>query len=195
MDTKQLLKLIQKIGALKNTPRAGWRVRGIKSGESVADHCFRVSLLAMVLADEVAESGQELDREKVLRMALLHDIAESEIGDLPLTAALLIGKKAKEEAEDRAMGRLMSDIGKSGQRYREIWREFEVAKSPEARLVRAADKLEMLIQAFEYEAVGYRCLDEFWQNDSNRPFFDEFPVIREMVAQLERERSNPNGSC
>jgi hypothetical protein len=60
-------------------------------------------------------------------------------------------------------------------------------------LVRGADILEMLIQAFEYEAVGYRSLADFWQNDANRPFFDEFPIVGEMVALLERKRSNLGG--
>jgi putative hydrolase of HD superfamily len=188
VQAKRLLTLIRKAGFLKRIQRAGWRVRGIEEAESVADHSYRVSLLAMLLADSLAGEGQVLDREKVLRMALLHDLAESEIGDIPMTALSYLGEQNKRDAESRAIEGLTSPLGKTGESYREIWDEFEAGQSLEARLVRAADKLEMLIQALEYEAVGYRCLNEFWRNEANRPFFEEFPVISEIVALLERDR-------
>ncbi|MBI1927725.1 HD domain-containing protein, partial [Candidatus Poribacteria bacterium] len=51
MDAQAVLNFIEEIGVLKNLPRTGWRFRGIKDAESVADHCYRVSLLSMLLAD------------------------------------------------------------------------------------------------------------------------------------------------
>ena len=54
----------------------GWLVHGIKNAESVADHCYRMSLLSMILSDALVEKGIGLDTEKVMRLALLHEIAE-----------------------------------------------------------------------------------------------------------------------
>ncbi len=63
---------------LKKIPRKGWTTKlGISSPESVADHTFSMSTIAMVLSDL-----QKLDTQKVLKMSLLHDIAESITGDL-----------------------------------------------------------------------------------------------------------------
>ena len=190
MDAQRILDLIVKTGALKNTPRAGWRIRGIKGGESVADHAFRMAYVAMILADAVRESGVELDTEKILRMALLHDIGESEIGDIPMTAAPFVPPELKQDSESRAVAGLLSGLGSVGARYREIWEEFAAATTPEARLVRAADKLEMLVQAFEYETTGYRSLEDFWENSANRSFFDDFLVVKEISRLLVEKRMN-----
>ena len=57
MDAQAVLDFIEEIGVLKNLSRTGWRFRGIKDAESVADHCYRVSLLSMILADVLTETG------------------------------------------------------------------------------------------------------------------------------------------
>ena len=83
MNAQAVLDFIEEIGVLKNLPRTGWRFRGIKDAESIADHCYRVSLLSMILADVLTEQDVPLDVEKVMRLALLHEIAEARVGDLP----------------------------------------------------------------------------------------------------------------
>ena len=55
MNAQAVLDFIEEIGVLKNLPRTGWRFRGIKDAESIADHCYRVSLLSMILADVLTE--------------------------------------------------------------------------------------------------------------------------------------------
>jgi 5'-deoxynucleotidase YfbR-like HD superfamily hydrolase len=78
VNHEDLLEFLRNAGDLKMIPRTGWVQAGIKEPESVADHSFRMTLLAMVLSDQMG-----LDTEKVVRMALIHDLAESRTGDLP----------------------------------------------------------------------------------------------------------------
>ncbi len=184
MEAQGILKFLTTAGTLKNLQRSGWRMRGILEAESIADHAFRVTLLAMVLADALEERGRRLDTERVLRLTQLHEIAEAELGDIPQPASRYLPTQVKEEAERRAVSEMTSSLGALGRRYEALWREFEESRTPEARLVRAADKLEMLIQVSEYERTGYRSLADFWEGKANRPFFEEFPIVGEIAELL-----------
>ncbi len=189
MSATEILAYCRRLGRLKNTPRSGWRLRGIRDCESVADHAYRVTHLAMLLADVLAAGGVALDAAKTLRMAQLHEIGESIVGDIPQSADSPLSADLKRQAESAAVERLTAPLGRVGEEYRRLWEEFEAAVTVEARLVRAADKLEMLIQAREYEQVGFRCLEEFWAHAANRRHFDDFPLVAEILSLLEGERS------
>lgn len=182
-----LLDLLHSLETLKNLPRAGWRLRGIRDGESVADHAFRTAFAAMLLADALNERGYALDTERVVRLALLHELAETCIGDIPYPALKHLPENAKTRAESDATVFLLSPLNAVGERYIALWREFESRESPESRVVRIADKLEMLLQAWEYERAGARGLDAFWTNAGNTCDFDAFPLVNELLADL-RER-------
>lgn len=195
MNARVILDFIQEIGVLKNIPRTGWRFRGIKDAESVADHCYRVSLLSMMLADVLSAEDVPLDVEKVMRLALLHEIAEARIGDVPFPALDYIPEAVKEEAEQAAVSAMLADFGSLGAQYTKLWKEFEEGTSLEAKLVRAVDKLELMIQVFEYEKVGYRSLDRFWDNDWNQQSFDAYPQIREIMDVLIEKREEELGRC
>ncbi len=101
----------------------------------------------MVLSDL-----QKLDTQKVLKMSLLHDIAESITGDLTPDD---ISKNEKIELEnktiDKILGNLPDDLAKN---YLTIWNEYNENKSDEAKLVHEVDKLEMVIQALSYANDG-----------------------------------------
>lgn len=180
---------------LKNLPRTGWRFQGIKDGESVADHCYRVSLLSMILADLLTTHGVRLDAEKVMRMALLHEVAEARIGDVPFPALEYIPEYVKERGEDKAVRSMFEDFGVVGEKYIEIWEEFEDNTSIEGQLVRAADKLELMIQAYEYEKIGYRSLDKFWTNSWNRQGVKQFAQIQEIMDLLLERRKKVLDTC
>lgn len=147
---KGVLELLEAAGKLKRIKRTGWVEVGIKEPESVAEHSFRTALLAMILADL-----KDLDAEKAVRMALLHDLAEAEVGDLTPEKKGARGPALTLE-ENEAMDRLLSTLPEPlSARYRSLWREFQAAVSPEARMVIQADKLEMCIQALEYKREGF----------------------------------------
>jgi putative hydrolase of HD superfamily len=188
MDAQAILNFIEEIGTLKNLPRTGWLFRGIKDCESVADHCYRVSLLSMMLADALVEQGATLNVEKVMRIALLHEVAEARIGDIPFPAQTYISEEAKASGERAAVRAMFEAFRELRQRYIDLWEEFEQGTSLEGKLVQAADKLELMIQVFEYEKVGYRSLDKFWENLRNYRNFDDYPLIREMMEILIERR-------
>ena len=96
--------------------------------------------------------------------------------------------------EDAAVKLLTDPLGGPGKRYHALWREFEECETAEARLVKAADKLEMMIQAREYEGEGHRTLDEFWDYAARRKGFGGIPEVEEIVSLLEqdRRRGEPN---
>ena len=156
---------------LKQLPRMGWLLAGIANAESVAEHSFGVAILAMALAQTVntapAEQGIErpLSIERVLKIALLHDLAESIVTDLPKRATEMIGEEAKHAAEHNAWQMLAKDDA-TAQEWMAYWLEYEAASSPEARLVRDADKLEMIHQALQYRASGNRRVEEFLADKS-----------------------------
>jgi putative hydrolase of HD superfamily len=160
-------------------------MRGIDAGESIADHCFRMTALVMVLADEAVSRGQQVDVERALRMAVLHEFGESLIGDIPRNEGSPVSTEVKRSVEGEALAALTRPLAEQGARYRRLWEEFEDGDSFEAKLVRAADKLEMLIQAREYESIGYRCLDDFWKHRAGRSDVDEVGVAAEIARLLD----------
>ncbi|MDE0021853.1 MAG: HD family hydrolase [Candidatus Poribacteria bacterium] len=190
---KQIVDFLRALGALKDLPRVGWPLRGVRNAESVADHSYRVAVLAMVLADWIADNGTPLDAEKTMRMALLHDIAEAKTGDIPKPVSIRFpqGFKAKIEAE--AAAALLSPMGALGGRYRELLDEYEQGGTLESAVVHAADKLETLLQAYEYEASGSRRLEDFWTNARELNDLNDLPaaqkLFEELVRRLEQLRS------
>lgn len=183
VDTDGLIDFIIEAGRLKRLPRTGWVESGVPDPESVADHSFRVALISLVLAD-----AKGLDSLKAVRMALLHDLAEAETGDLtPVQKG--VDPEAIKRAEDQAMGRLLDKLPEAIRgAYRAAWREFSEASTEEACLVRDADKLEMLMQASEYQREG--CdrgkLMRFWHAEING---DETRAIRDAVRARSRGRA------
>ena len=133
------------IAGLKKLPRSGWRIKvGLNNSESVAEHSYMMSVMAMVLSDL-----KSLDSEKVIKMSILHDWAESKIGDFMPDE---IGYDKKSELENYAMTEILESLPQSIQaNYKKMWNEFLVRETPEARLVHELDRLEMALQAKIYE--------------------------------------------
>ena len=134
------------IAGLKKLPRSGWKIKlGLDNSESVAEHSYMMSVMAMVLSDL-----KSLNSEKVIKMSILHDWAESKIGDFMPDE---IGNDKKSELENYAMMEILESLPQSLQSdYQKMWDEFLVRETPEARLVHELDKLEMALQAKIYEA-------------------------------------------
>ena len=133
------------IAGLKKLPRSGWKIKiGLDNSESVAEHSYMMSVMAMVLSDL-----KSLNSEKVIKMSILHDWAESKIGDFMPDE---IGYDKKSELEKYAMIEILESLPQRLQSdYQNIWNEFLVRDTPEARLVHEIDKLEMALQAKIYE--------------------------------------------
>jgi len=145
-NLRDIAKFFETAGKLKRTPRSGWVEVGIRKPESVADHTFRTAILCMVYSDL-----EGLDELKLLRMALIHDLPEAIIGDLTPSRKTTRSK----EREDNAMNQILSLLPKDQrEKYMTDWNEYQEGKTREAKAVRQLEKLEMALQAKEYEEAG-----------------------------------------
>jgi putative hydrolase of HD superfamily len=168
---------------LKQLYRQGWLRRGVPKQrcESVAEHSFGVAVLALFLVDA---HFSELDREKVLRLALLHDFGEIYAGDLMPSDRVSPEEKHRREAE--AVAQVLGKLPDGGE-YVALWAEYEAGTTPEARLVRQVDRLEMGLQALVYERQGLADLTEFYASvecalsaPELRAVFDEVEGLRDL---------------
>ena len=146
---KDLTRFFQYVLRLKYVRRAGWisKVK-VQNPESVADHTFSMCAVSMVLSDIL-----RLDTERVMKMVILHDLAESIIGDYMPGE---ISKKQKILKEKKAMNYILYCIPSNIRpNYRKIWHEYLQNKTEIAQLVHRLDKFEMLLQANQYAKEGY----------------------------------------
>lgn len=185
-----VLNLLLQANRLKVTPRTGWAVRGVPRFESVADHSHGVALVALMLSDLVDE---DLDVQKILAMATIHDLAESVTGDLSLGASRLLPDGAKDQMETAALDELLDGVA-FADKWRGLWREFEDQTSAEAKLVRDADRVDLLTQALFYErTTGSVALEEFWQFAPVESF--HYPASRDLIRQLMDRRPTASGDA
>jgi putative hydrolase of HD superfamily len=147
----------------------------------------RAGAPALDLKGAGAEDGggqrvARIERGRLLAIALLHDLAEALLGDLPASARRLIGADAKRAAERRAIEELLADLPNRAE-YLALWDEYAAGTSAEARLVKELDRIEMLAQALAYERAGSQMLAEFWAG-AEHGWSDEFPLVRALAAEL-----------
>ncbi|MDQ1346739.1 MAG: hypothetical protein QG573_108 [Acidobacteriota bacterium] len=172
-----LLDLLLELQTLDRVPRSGYFLRGISDCESVSEHTFHLALLVWFLAGE--EPG--LDRARAVELALMHDLAELRIGDLPRTAITYLPAEVKHAAERRAAADILAP---ADPRATALYEEYEEGATVEARFVRACDKLQLMIKVTVYESWGHRGLAEFWGNPANFPK-SEFASIEGLFKRLQ----------
>jgi len=179
-----MLSTLIELQRLKRLDRTGWTLRGLPNGtESVAAHSFGVGVTAMLLADEFISRGISVDVEKVLRVALLHDWAQVRVGDMPRTATFYFGSDARKEAETAAFSDVVRDVDSAEGLYGSLYSDYEQRSSLEARLVKAADVLDLLVQVLALERAGARGLDEFWEV-AEQPDFNLEGEAEQIVHEL-----------
>ena len=124
---------------------------------------------------------------RIQTMALIHDLPESAITDIPTPAQRYFPAGAKRHAELNAMAEMLDGFS-CGERLQAWWREFEEGSSVEGRLVRDADRLELLLQAYVYERSRAKYLDEFWAGQDRKPF--EFEAAQNLFQALKARRDS-----
>ena len=171
-----LLEIFFEINHLKQLFRQGWlRHLAPAQCESVAEHTLATVLMAWMLADTLFP---ELDRERVLMLALLHDIGEIYAGDITPADAVSAGEKHRRESA--AVRRIVGKLPR-GERYLALWEEYESGATPEARLVKQVDKLEMALQACIYEHQHGLNLQEFLDSAATALIL---PELQELFTQI-----------
>lgn len=175
-----ILKFAEIVCKLKRTVRTGWKLFHVPHPESVADHSLNVALLAMILA-----SRAKVDQLKVIKMALIHDLAESLTGDIVTEVGLKIisDPPIKKAEEEKAMKKIFALL--DGKEYLELFKEFKENQTPEAKFVKGLDKLEMVLQAYEYEKFYHINLQLFFDNVKNKI---HGKYLKAVLSKLEKSR-------
>ena len=165
----RVIGLFERIHPLDRVPRAGFLLRGVTSPESVAAHSHAVSLMAMCFLE--AHPGR-WDFRRAVGMALIHDLSEAVLMDIPMPAADAHFRREKQAAEQAILEGLFSGFsfsdGVAG-----LHRELTEGETGEARLVRGLDKAQMMVKVLCYEAEHRGRLGEFWENPAN---FNDYGV-------------------
>jgi putative hydrolase of HD superfamily len=174
--------MLLEVQQLDRVARLGFSLRGVPDPESVTEHSWHLAFLVWSLAPQVPK----LDTARALEMAIIHDLAELRLGDLPLTASHYLPPGAKNEAEHKALSDLAAPLG---DRASGILGEYHQGVSLEARMVKACDKLQMMLKVTAYERTGSRGLSEFWDNPGNFPDHGIGP-IDELVSELRNRRAS-----
>ncbi|OJD17445.1 hypothetical protein AJ78_02470 [Emergomyces pasteurianus Ep9510] len=174
---------------LKTTKREGWRRFGIAHGESISDHMYRMSIMTMFAPPALAA---RLNVPHCTKMALIHDMAESIVGDItPADTHIPKAEKARREAEviEYITKSLLGAVpGLAAQDIQDIFQEYEDNDTLEAKFVHDIDKLELLLQAVEYERAhaGKLDLSEFFHVLAGI----KLPEVQEWAAGVMKERES-----
>ena len=166
-DPDRWLDLLLQANILKTTPRTGWHLRWVAQPEDVAAHSWGTAMVALCLAEM---SGEPLDRGRLLSMAILHDLAESEVSDIPRMAVRFLPAGAKNQAEARALAEMLGGLP-AAESWTELMEAYKQEADAEARLVRDADRLEFLLQAWVYRrATGNELLESVRETYREKEF-------------------------
>jgi putative hydrolases of HD superfamily len=179
-----LLDLCLELQILDRVPRSGYVLRGVDHPESVTEHSWHVLFLVWALGARIPD----LDVHHAVEIALVHDMAELRIGDLPRVASRYFPDGAKKTAEMAAMGEILAPLPESALG---LYREYQEGTTPEARLVKACDKLQLMLKVTVYERWGTGALNEFWDNPDNFPDCG-FAVVKELFEALREQRMRPS---
>ena len=144
-----ILDFFKTVANLKNVSRQGWIDKlSISNPESVADHSYSMAVMSMIIADL-----ENYNSEKILKMVLLHDLAESKIGDYTPEQ---ISHESKKELENNAFFKIIENLPEIiKSQYLTIWQEYQENNSSESKIVHQIDRLEMALQAKLYQKEGY----------------------------------------
>jgi len=172
-----ILDFFKKTVNLKKISRQGWIDKiSIDSPESVADHTYSMAMIGMVISDL-----ENYNSEKILKMILLHDLAESKIGDFTPEQ---INKETKIKLENNAFDEIVENLPDSIKiEYLKIWREYQENISQESKIIHQIDKLEMALQAKIYQKEGH-------SKEKLEPFFKSSkqgitnPKLKELFIKI-----------
>jgi 5'-deoxynucleotidase YfbR-like HD superfamily hydrolase len=167
---QRLVDLFAEIHPLDQIARAGFVLRGVASPESVAAHSHFVSLMTLLICDEHPDL---FDRDRAVAMALIHDLCESRLMDIPMPTGDAHLSEVKDQAEQAITEELFKDLSP---RYGELHQELIDLETPEAKLVRGIDKAQMMIKILCYDREGRGRLSEFWESPKNFPDYGLAPL-------------------
>ncbi|MHA1655083.1 MAG: HD domain-containing protein [Candidatus Heimdallarchaeota archaeon] len=195
--SEEILSFCMEALRLKRMLRNGWVFSGVAAAEveSVADHSYMVSLLAMLIALHEQEKEKKIDLEKVLIMALIHDLSESVSQDIDRRIAKFAPEEFtafKKKLDKQALAFLLEKLSPGMQtKLSAIFEEYQQQQSPEARIVSEADRLETIFQLKEYIMLGKQRenFSEFYANFKEEKEKFQNPLVKELARLLLQEET------
>ncbi|XP_069090908.1 5'-deoxynucleotidase HDDC2 [Pleurodeles waltl] len=181
-DMKHLLQFMKLVGQLKRVPRTGWVYRNVEKPESVSDHMYRMAVMALLTEDK------QLNKDRCIRLALIHDMAECIVGDIAPSDNIC--KEEKHRREEEAMRQLTQLLSEDMKKeIYELWQEYEHQSSAEAKFVKELDQCEMILQALEYEELEKKPgrLQDFYNSTAGK---FRHPEIVQLVSAINEERNS-----
>ncbi|MEB8805537.1 HD domain-containing protein [Bacillus cereus] len=180
-DLQNIISFVKELEHLKNTLRTAWTKDNRQ--ESVAEHSWRLAIFSLVLEDHFLN----MDFNTIIRMCLIHDLGEAYEGDTP--AILNINKQEKLQQESQSISKLTASLSENTRnKIFELWEEYNKGETEEAKLVKALDKMETIIQHNQ----GYTPLD--FNHEFNVTYGKEFslhnPIIKILRNYIENETKN-----
>ncbi|WP_407561103.1 HD family hydrolase [Streptomyces sp. 184] len=154
MNTDRVLDCMAEMHSLTRLPRIGWVLAGVSDPESVSDHCFETAIIAYILAQEIDEP---VDMGKVLAMALFHEVGEARLSDLPRRSSPYV-KEFKRTAETAASRDILHGVAES---VLPLLQEMHELQTLEARLVEAAEELQIITAAMYYAKENRGDISEY----------------------------------
>lgn len=180
-DPKNILTFYREAEKLKSVLRHS----SLSSGrqESVAEHTWMMMLLAMVLMPQL---DKPMDQVKVLKMIVIHDLAEAVTRDVPVWEGVK-DKAKKIELERSVMEQMLANLDSQTQHeFMALWEEYETRESFEARFVKALDTLDVVAQHNTAAISTWDDNDYLWQiSPLQDSFFDLDPLLRHIKDELD----------
>ncbi len=181
MQQSELLAFLHRLECLKTNGRHSTTVGGVT--ETVAAHSWRLAVLALLVAPEI----DGIDANKLVRMCLVHDFGEAITGDIPS----FLKTKAHEATEDSAVQTLLSTLPEPQRtELKTLFAEMDAQQSAEARLYKALDKMEAVIQHNESDISTWLPLEYELQQSYAQENAAEFPYLAELRAMMLEDTKN-----
>lgn len=175
MKQRELLNFLGRVERLKTNGRHSVTAGGVT--ESVAAHAWRLSVFAMLILPEFPE----IDGDKLIRMCLIHDFGEAVTGDIPS----FLKTKEHEETETDAVGALLSELPEPQRgELSALFAEMDALETKEARLYKALDKMEAVIQHNESDIATWIPLEYDLQQTYGVENAAEFPYLKELRSLM-----------
>jgi len=171
------IEFLATVNTLKRIPRSGWITHGVslQDVESVADHTFSTCVISLLLADLEHSRGVRVNAERVLRIATLHDLAEALTFDISRSYLTYLGKRGsaiKNEIESSAWKYLARRLGspKLSNDYLKLQEQYVSNSTIEAKIVHAADGIDILLQILDLRRRGYPAefVKDLWAETAKR---------------------------
>jgi len=207
---KDIFRLLKRVNKLKENRRRGWMLHDIANAETTAEHTFHLALLVWL----AGEKKNDIDTERAMKMALVHDMCEAYAPDFtsydaagldenkeltkkdlknirpkkgrPTTAQREKLGKLKKELEQEAMEKITKGLGKNlKEEILDLWNDYEEGISTESRFVKQADRMINLLQGLDYYKRYGKIEYELWVRRAKEVIDDEHLVA--LLKEIEKD--------